>query len=198
MIKSKKDLNTYIKEDNWYYDSHYSKWDQKLFVFLRDPQYMLRKYKIYLRKEEYHLNNKGKFHTILYLINLRRKNKLGNKLGVLIPPNTFGKGLMIMHHGEIIVNPNTSVGDYCILHGGNCIGNNGKQEYAPKIGDNADIGIGAKIIGGVKVGNNVVVGANSVVNKSFPKGHCIIAGVPAKEIRRYQTHPDNEEVYEQN
>ena len=156
---------------------------------------MLQKYKIYLRKEEYHLNNKGKFHTILYLINLRRKNKLGNKLGVLIPPNTFGRGLMIMHHGEIIVNPNARVGDYCILHGGNCIGNNGKQEDAPQIGDNADIGIGAKIIGDVKIGNNVVVGANAVVNKSFSEDNCIIVGVPARKIK---SHPDNEEVYEQN
>ena len=58
---------------------------------------------------------------------LRRKNIIGNKLGVLIPPNTFGKGLQIMHHGSIIVNPDVRVGDYCVLHGNNCIGNNEKK-----------------------------------------------------------------------
>lgn len=183
MIKTRNDLYLYIREDNWYYDLHYSKWDKYLFVFLRDPQYMLRKYKKYLRKEEYHLNNKGRLHTLLYLYYLRKKNILGNKLGILIPPNTFGSGLTIMHHGEIIVNPNVRVGTRCILHGGNCIGNNGKEGAAPIIGDNADIGIGAKVIGGVKIGNNAVIGANAVVNKSFLEDGCIIVGVPAKKIK---------------
>ena len=30
-----------------------------------------------------------------------------------------------MHHGSIIVNPNARIGKYYILHGINCIGNNG-------------------------------------------------------------------------
>ena len=183
MIKSKEDLRTYIKEDNWYYDSHYSKLDYKLFVFLRDPQYLLRKYKIYLRKEEYYLNNVkcNKFHIFMRLWNLRKKNKLGNKLGVLIPPNTFGKGLMIMHHGEIIVNPSAKIGEYCILHGGNCIGNNGKDEDALIIGNHVDIGIGAKIIGGVIIADGVKIGANAVVVKNCQNKEKVLVGVPAIE-----------------
>ena len=179
MIITKKDLKEYIKEDNWYYDKHYSAWDQKLFVLLRDPQYLLRKYKYHLRKEEFFFNNPSKLHTILRLIHLRKKNILGNKLGVLIPPNTFGKGLMIMHHGSVIVNPNVKVGDYCILHGNNCLGNNGKTESTPVIGNHFDLGIGASVIGKVYLDNGIHVGANAVVNKSFEGDNLVLVGVPA-------------------
>lgn len=182
MIKTKSDLYEYITADNWYYDKHYPKHDQRLFVFLHDPQYKIKKYKLYLRKEEFYLNKKGrnKINIILRLIYLRRKNKLGNKLGILIPPNTFGKGLTIMHHGEVIVNPNARIGDYCILHGGNCIGNNGKTEDSPSIGNNVDIGIGAKIIGNVSVADNCKIGANAVVTHSFSESNSIIVGIPAR------------------
>lgn len=181
MIKTKDDLKEYIRCDNWYYDKQYSSWDHKLFVYLRDPQYMLRKYKLFLRKEEYCLNNANKLNTIKRLYYLRRKNIIGNKLGILIPPNTFGKGLQIMHHGAIIVNPNAKIGDYCILHGNNCIGKNIKSDKAPSAGDYLDLGIGANLIGGIELGKNVVVGSNAVVNKNFGS-NVVIAGVPAKKI----------------
>lgn len=84
---------------------------------MRDPQYLLRKYKIFLKKEEYHRNNSGKIHAVLMLWNLRKKNRIGNMLGILIPSNAFNKGLIIMHHGEVIVNPNARICEYCILHG---------------------------------------------------------------------------------
>ncbi len=183
MIKTKSDLKEYIIADNWYYDEHYSKRDQRLFVILRDPQYMLKRYKYHLRKEEYYLNNPGKVSTILKLFHLRKKNILGNKLGVLIPPNTFGKGLMIMHHGAIIVNPSAKVGEYCVLHGNNCIGNNGKSEDAPVIGNRFDLGIGASVIGGITIGNSVAVGANAVINKNF-EDNAVLVGVPAKDIAK--------------
>lgn len=42
-------------------------------VWLRDPQYLLHKYKIFLRKEEYYLNNPTKLHTIKMLYYIRKK-----------------------------------------------------------------------------------------------------------------------------
>ncbi len=53
-----------------------------------------------------------------------------------------------------------------------------------EIGNQCFVGAHAMIMPGVKLGNHVIVGANSVVTKSFP-GNCVIAGVPAKIIRRY-------------
>lgn len=53
----------------------------------------------------------------------------------------------------------------------------------PQIGNNVWISPGARVIGGVRVGNNVIIGANAVVVRDVP-GDCIVAGVPARILRR--------------
>ncbi len=52
------------------------------------------------------------------------------------------------------------------------------------IGDGTFLGIGAAILPGVTLGRNCVVGANAVVTKSFGD-YSVVAGVPARLIRRY-------------
>lgn len=52
------------------------------------------------------------------------------------------------------------------------------------IGNNVWIGENAVILAGTIIGNGTIVGANSVVKGVFPD-NCIIAGVPAKVIKRY-------------
>lgn len=47
------------------------------------------------------------------------------------------------------------------------------------IGDNAYIGVGAKIIPGISIGEGAVVGAGAVVVRDVPRGH-IAKGVPAR------------------
>ena len=51
------------------------------------------------------------------------------------------------------------------------------------IGDNCFIGANAVILPGVTLGSHTVVGAGAVVTKSFPDGHCVIVGNPAKKIK---------------
>lgn len=51
------------------------------------------------------------------------------------------------------------------------------------LGERCWIGMNSVILPGVTLGENTVVGAGSVVTKSFPEGHCVIAGNPAKKIR---------------
>ena len=46
--------------------------------------------------------------------------------------------------------------------------------------------MGAIILPGVHLGKRIIVGAGSVVTKSFPEGFCIIAGNPAKVIRKLE------------
>lgn len=52
------------------------------------------------------------------------------------------------------------------------------------IGDHCWLGSNVVVMPGVVLGPHTVVGANAVVTKSFPEGHCVIGGVPAKVIRR--------------
>ncbi len=52
-----------------------------------------------------------------------------------------------------------------------------------EIGDGAWLGEGCVVLKGVSIGRRSVVGANAVVTKSVPDG-CVVAGVPARFIRR--------------
>ena len=52
-----------------------------------------------------------------------------------------------------------------------------------KIGKYCWIGMGAIILPNVELGDFTIVAAGAVVTKSFPEGHCIIAGNPAKIVK---------------
>ena len=102
----------------------------------------------------------------------------------------YGKNLKIWH-GNIVINSNAILGDNVSLHGNNCIGNNGKTLEAPKIGNNVDIGYGSIIIGDINIANNIKIGAGSVVNKSFLEENVVIAGVPARVVKRSKENDQN-------
>ncbi|KLE04688.1 acetyltransferase [Aliarcobacter butzleri L353] len=53
-----------------------------------------------------------------------------------------------------------------------------------QIGENCFIGSGAKIQAGTILGKHCVVGTNAVVRGHFPD-NCVIVGVPAKIVKRY-------------
>ncbi|MFI5156975.1 MAG: acyltransferase, partial [Chitinophagales bacterium] len=48
------------------------------------------------------------------------------------------------------------------------------------------LGAGAKIMPGVVLGDWTIVGAGAVVTGSFPGGHCIIGGIPARIIKELE------------
>lgn len=154
--------------------------------FNRESNMEIWKYQKKLRITEYLFNGrKNVIKLILYMLYLRKTNKLGLKLGIYIPINVFDKGLKIDHYGSITINGLCKIGKNCRLHGNNCIGNKGvgREDKFPIIGDNLDLGVGAVIIGNVNIGNNVIVGANAVVNKSWGN-NCILVGLPAKDINK--------------
>lgn len=53
------------------------------------------------------------------------------------------------------------------------------------IGNNVWIGDKATILAGVHIGDNVIVAANAVVTKDIPC-NCVVAGVPAKIVKRLE------------
>lgn len=53
-----------------------------------------------------------------------------------------------------------------------------------EIGSYCWLGFGATILPGVTLGDFTIVGAGAIVTKSFPEGYAVIAGNPAKLIKR--------------
>jgi len=73
-----------------------------------------------------------------------------------------------------------------------------KQKYIinqTQIGKNCMIGIGAIILPGTRLGTQNIVAANSVVRGVFPD-YCVIAGSPAKIVKKYNFDTKKWEKYE--
>lgn len=180
MISSRKELKEYLEyEKNIYIPKEFGK---KLeYILVKEKRLVIWRYIKLLRKTEYWYNkNKNLFRNFMYVYYRRKKNIMGNKLGIEIWENSFDKGLNIWHSGNIVVNGNAKIGKNCLIHGGVCIGKNGKDDESPIIGDNADIGFNSIIIGNVKIGNNIKIGASAVVNRNFEEDNITLIGIPAK------------------
>ena len=93
-----------------------------------------------------------------------------------------GANFRIDHFGDIIISGYARFGDNCTLRNGVTIGlKNIEEKAAPHIGNNVNIGTGAKILGNITIGNNVDIGANAVVIETVPD-NALAVGVPAKII----------------
>jgi serine O-acetyltransferase len=91
-----------------------------------------------------------------------------------------GSNFVIDHFGGIIISGFAQIGNNCRIRNGVVIGlQRAGESRAPLIGDNVDIGAGAKLLGPIRIGNNVLIGANAVVINDVPH-NCIAVGVPAR------------------
>jgi serine O-acetyltransferase len=90
-----------------------------------------------------------------------------------------GPGFVIEHSGGIVVSGFASFGANCRIRNGVVIGLARVDEpCAPQLGDNVDVGAGAKLLGNIRIGDNVCIGANAVVITDVPS-NSIAVGVPA-------------------
>ena len=91
----------------------------------------------------------------------------------------IGRNFVIDHFGGIVISGYAKFGDDCRIRNGVVVGLRRVDDpCAPTIGNNVDIGTGAKILGPISIGNNVVIGANAVVITDVPD-NSIAVGVPA-------------------
>ena len=150
--------------------------DYLISMVTHEDNYLIWKYISFLRREEAAGNKLAQYFW------RRKKNNLGSRLGLQIYAGTCAKGLHIWHYGSVIISGDAKVGENCTFHGQACIGNDGASDAAPVIGNNVDIGVGAKIIGGVTVADGVRIGAGAVVVRSCLEKNATLVGVPARVI----------------
>lgn len=118
-----------------------------------------------------------KFFSLLYKIAFK---VIQIVTGIELPCEAgIGQNFVIDHFGGIIISGYAKFGDNCRIRNGVVVGLRRLDELrAPTIGNDVDIGAGAKILGPISIGNNVAIGANAVVIADVPD-NCVAAGVPA-------------------
>src|SRR5215469_6203629 len=104
----------------------------------------------------------------------------------------IGRGSHIVAHHSIDIGPDVFTGPYVYITDQNHkyddpdvpIGRQWPVNSAVSIGAGCWLGTGTIILPGSRIGRNVVVAAGSVVRGEVPD-HCVVAGVPAKVVRRH-------------
>jgi serine O-acetyltransferase len=96
-------------------------------------------------------------------------------LNVYIPPTArIGPGLCLIHPYNILIAPNVVIGENCLIFHEVTLGT-GPTAGVPTLGNDVDVYVGARILGGVRIGDASMIGANSVVTKSIPARSVVVA-----------------------
>ncbi len=104
----------------------------------------------------------------------------------------IGRGSHIVGHFEVDIGDDVHTGPYVYITDQNHGYENPDEvvhvqwpsDDPVRIGTGSWLGTGVVVLPGSRLGRNVVVGAGAVVRGTFPD-HCVIAGVPARIVRRY-------------
>lgn len=92
----------------------------------------------------------------------------------------LGRGVYFIHSLGTVVGGDAVIGDRVRFLGNNTVGSARDNGY-PVIGDDAEIGCGARILGPVRIGARAVIGANAVVLQDVPDD-AVAVGVPARIV----------------
>lgn len=101
---------------------------------------------------------------------------------------TLGRGVYFVHPLGTVLGGDAKVGDRVRFMGSNTVGT-AKDNGYPTIGDDVEVGCGARILGPIHIGDGAVIGANAVVLHDVPKG-AVAVGVPAVVIGQ-RHHAEN-------
>jgi len=94
----------------------------------------------------------------------------------------LGPGLCLIHPANIYVGRGVEVGENCKIFHEVTLGT-GHIPGTPKIGNNVDIFVGARILGGITIGSDSMVSANCVVTKDVP-ANSVIVSAPNRVLPR--------------
>lgn len=105
----------------------------------------------------------------------------------------IGRGSHVVGHWSIDIGDDVQTGPYAYVTDQNHsyedpdqpIGRQWPVEAAVSIGAGSWLGAHAVVLPGARIGRNVVVAAGAVVRGVVPD-HCVVAGVPARVVRRWR------------
>lgn len=141
------------------------------------------------------------------VISLRLQEKLGRipAVGVLLrrilwymttqyfnsdidPQAQFGPGLYLPHPICVVIGAEVRAGRDVVILQGTTLGRRGEPDGYLVIGDDVQIGSGAKVLGVITIGTGARIGANAVVLKPLPE-NAIAVGIPARIVSK--SSPDS-------
>ena len=102
----------------------------------------------------------------------------------LHPAAQIGLGFCLVHSSGVVIGDRARIGAHFVCFHGVTVGDSGKGDGQPILGDWVTASAGAKILGGITVGDRAVIGANSVVLSDVP-ANAVAVGSPAR-IARYR------------
>lgn len=177
-----KSINTYLF--NWKKYKEMIKSDYKFNASFRGQEkltfHFLRSYEWkFIKCYRKFQANKDNIFGLFYSFKLHR---IELKTGISIEKNpNIGKGLIIGHWGNIVVNGGAKFGEEIFLTHGVTIGRDvrGKRAGVPQIGNRVCIRTNSTIVGNITIGNDVLIAPNTFVNFDVPD-HSIVIGNPAQ------------------
>jgi serine acetyltransferase len=113
-----------------------------------------------------------------------------NHYGIELPWSVrVGRAVVFEHQGGIVIHGRSVIGDGCVIRQCVTLGNRSpdRPDDAPRLGENVDVGAGAKLLGAIRVGDEAIIGANAVVLRDV-RSRTTVVGVPAKEVRNRGMH----------
>lgn len=183
---NRKELKEILQKDKWSNIGNRKMYHMLFIIVTRHASWLRWKYIKYMRLSCYYeekFRNKNKVYGIPMLFYMLKMNMLGYKLNFEIGGKHIGEGLALCHNGPIVIHGASKIGNNCILHGDNCIGNDGISDDCPTLGNGVDVGVGAKIIGNVTIADGIKIGAGAVVVTSFNEENITIGGIPARKLK---------------
>jgi acetyltransferase-like isoleucine patch superfamily enzyme len=108
-------------------------------------------------------------------------------IGIETSPG-YEPGCYIQGMGKVFIGNYTQIAQNVgIISSNHDLYNNSQHVHNEvRIGNYCWLGMNSVILPGVVLGDFTVVGAGAVVTKSFPEGHCVIAGNPARVIKHLE------------
>lgn len=95
------------------------------------------------------------------------------------PAAQIGPGFCLVHSGGIVIGDRARIGAHFICFQNVTVGDSGRGDGQPVLGDWVTASAGAKILGGIEVGSGATVGANAVLLRDVPPGG-VAVGIPAR------------------